>query len=141
MRSSGKGSVTRGKSSTLRRLPLTAAIYLAFGSAAFAQQAQPTAQEQEAPTLDTVVVTAQKREEDLQKVPISIQAISTEQLDQQQVAGFEDYAKLIPSLSYGTSGGGVFSGPGFVQVYMRGVVSSSEVNHSSSQPSVGMYLD
>jgi outer membrane receptor protein involved in Fe transport len=35
----------------------------------------------------------------------------------------------------------VFSGPGFVQVYMRGVVSSSEVNHSSSQPSVGMYLD
>ena len=145
MRISRNGSVARGRSSVFRRLPLTAAIYLAFGSVSFAQQADaPPAESQEqtdAPTLDTVIVTAQKREENLQKVPISIQALSTEQLDQQQVAGFEDYAKLIPSLSYGTSGGGVFSGPGFVQVYMRGVVSSSEVNHSSSQPSVGMYLD
>ena len=123
-------------------MPLAVGIYLAFGSAAFAQQAPVVNQERtDAPTLDTVVVTAQKREENLQKVPISIQAIGTEQLEQHQVADFNDYAKLIPSLSYGTSGGGVFSGPGFVQVYMRGVVSSSEVNHSSSQPSVGMYLD
>ena len=34
------------------------------------------------------------------------------QLDQQNVTDFDDYAKLIPSLSYGTAGGGVFSGPG-----------------------------
>lgn len=144
MQTSRKGIAARGASLTLRRLPLAAAIYLAFGSMAFAQQAgtqAPADQEADAPTLDTVVVTAQKREENLQKVPISIQAIGTEQLEQQQVADFDDYAKLIPSLSYGTSGGGVFSGPGFVQVYMRGVASSSDVNHSSSQPSVGMYLD
>ncbi|MCY7354919.1 MAG: TonB-dependent receptor, partial [Lysobacter sp.] len=43
--------------------------------------------------------------------------------------------------SYGTAGGGVFSGPGFVQVYMRGVVSGGDGNHSASQPSVGVYLD
>jgi iron complex outermembrane receptor protein len=35
----------------------------------------------------------------------------------------------------------VFSGPGFVQVYMRGVASGGDGNHSGSQPSVGMYLD
>lgn len=126
-----------------RRLPLSVAVCLAMGQAAFAQEAeQPAApQDQEARTLETVVVTAQKRAENLQKVPISIQAIGTEQLEQQFVADFDDYAKMIPSLSYGTAGGGVFSGPGFVQVYMRGVASGGDGNHSGSQPSVGMYLD
>ncbi len=147
--------------STLTRLPLTVAICLAFSSPAWAQvdtqaadQEQTTATDSQdtpenpnapsserAVTLDTVTVTAQKRTENLQEVPISIQVLGTQQLEQQQVADFDDYAKLIPSLSYGTSGGGVFSGPGFVQVYMRGVASSADVNHSSSQPSVGMYLD
>ena len=43
--------------------------------------------------------------------------------------------------SYGTAGGGVLSGPGSVQVYMRGVASGGDGKHSGSQPSVGMYLD
>ena len=43
MRISRNGSVARGRSSALRRLPLTAAIYLAFGSVAFAQQADAAA--------------------------------------------------------------------------------------------------
>lgn len=132
---------------TLNKLPLTAAIYFAFGSMAFAQVVDPApdqAPERDnsaAPTLETVTVTAQKRTENLQKVPISIQAIGAEQLEQQQVADFDDFAQLIPSLSYQTVGGGVFSGPGFVQVYMRGVASGGDGNHSGSQPSVGMYLD
>ena len=86
-------------------------------------------------------MTAQKREENLQKVPISLQVLGNTQLEQQNVSDFDDYAKLIPSLTYGTAGGGVFSGPGFVQVYMRGVASGGDGNHSGSQPSAGMYLD
>ncbi|MFC7300521.1 TonB-dependent receptor [Cognatiluteimonas weifangensis] len=140
----------------MRRLPLAAAIYLAMGSMALAQEAPVPAddgsqetpvatsansQEQKAVTLGTVTVTAQKREENLQEVPISIQAIGQAQLEQQNVADFDDYAKLIPSLSYGTAGGGVFSGPGFLQVYMRGVASGGDGNHSGSRPSVGVYLD
>lgn len=128
----------------LRRLPLAMAIYLAMGSMALAQEAPTTTTEGQADkpvTLGTVTVTAQKREENLQKVPISIQAIGTVQLEQQDVADFADYAKMIPSLSYGTAGGGVFSGPGFLQVYMRGVASGGDGNHSGSQPSVGVYLD
>ena len=35
----------------------------------------------------------------------------------------------------------MFSGPGFLQVYMRGVASGGDGNHSGSQPSVGVYLD
>lgn len=130
----------------LARLPLSVAICLACSPAAWAQQAEQqaatdSAQTQGARTLDTVTVTAQKRSENLQDVPISIQAIGNEKLEQQQVSDFDDYAKLIPSLSYGTAGGGVFSGPGFVQVYMRGVASGGDGNHSASQPSVGIYLD
>ncbi|MEO6154753.1 MAG: TonB-dependent receptor [Thermomonas sp.] len=115
---------------------------LAFAPMAWAQSADaPPAQDKAVRTLDTVTVTAQKREENLQKVPISLQVLGNTQLEQQDVASFSDYAKLVPSLSFGTSGGGVFSGPGFVQLYMRGVASGSDANHSSSQPSASMYLD
>jgi iron complex outermembrane recepter protein len=144
--------------SRLKKLPLTVAVYLALGSTAWAQDATPAAPQTDATppapttapatdaarkerTLDTITVTAQKRTENLQKVPVSIQAISETKLKQQDVMDFDDYAKLLPSLSYGTVGGGVFSGPGFAQVYMRGVASGGDGNHSGSQPSVGMYLD
>ena len=131
----------------LRRLPLAVAVAMASSSIAFAPMAwaqsadAPSTQEKSARTLDTITVTAQKREENLQKVPISIQVVGNQQLEQQNVASFADYAKLLPSLSYGNAGGGVFSGPGFVQVYMRGVASGGDGNHSGTQPSVGMYLD
>jgi iron complex outermembrane recepter protein len=153
MQATGRGTRRRNPS-TMPRLPLAAAIYLAFGSMAWAQSTTPTpttpAQDQPATdsqptdrttTLETVTVTAQKRTENLQKVPVSIQVLGEEKLRQQDVTDFDDYAKLIPSLSYGTLGGGVFNGPGFVQVYMRGVSSGGDGNHSGSQPSVGMYLD
>ncbi|RZA22102.1 MAG: TonB-dependent receptor [Lysobacteraceae bacterium] len=127
----------------MRRLPLAAAVALAFSpSLAWAQSATTQVdKDREARTLDTITVTAQKRVENLQEVPISLQVLGNQQLEQQNVAGFGDYAKLIPSLSFGTSGGGVFSGPGFVQLYMRGVASGNDANHSSSQPSAAMYLD
>jgi iron complex outermembrane receptor protein len=142
----------------LRRMPLAAAIYLAFGSMAWAQTAQQdpaTASGQATPdattpdatatkkatTLDAITVTSQKRVENLQKVPISVQVLGETKLRQQDVQDFDDYAKLVPSLSYSSIGGGVFSGPGFAQVYMRGVASGGDGNHSGSQPSVGMYLD
>jgi outer membrane receptor protein involved in Fe transport len=137
----------------LNRLPLTAAIYLACSTMAWGQETVPAQepvattpapadQAAKAPrTLDTITVTSQKRVENLQKVPISVQVLGETKLKQQDVMDFDDYAKLLPSLSYGTVGGGVFSGPGFAQVYMRGVASGGDGNHSGSQPSVGMYLD
>jgi outer membrane receptor protein involved in Fe transport len=155
MQKTGRG-IRRSNPSTLKRLPLAAAIYFAFGSMAWAQSTAPAsttaAQDQPQPapdsqpadkttTLGTITVTSQKRTENLQKVPISIQVLGEEKLKQQDIADFDDYAKLIPSLSYSAIGGGVFSGPGFAQVYMRGVASGGDGNHSASQPSVGMYLD
>src|SRR4051794_7661462 len=54
--------------------------------------------------LAEVVVTAQKRAENIQDVPVSIQAFGTEKLEQLNVSSFDDYAKLIPSLSFQSAG-------------------------------------
>lgn len=82
-----------------------------------------------------IIVTAQKREENLQKVPMSIQAIGTEKLDQLQVKELGDFVKFLPSVTVQTAG------PGFSQVYFRGVASGESANHSASLPTVGTYLD
>ncbi len=82
-----------------------------------------------------IIVTAQRRAENLQDVPIAITAITTKTLDDNQVDSFDDYAKMVPSLSYKSSG------PGSSNVYFRGVASGENANHSASLPSVGTYLD
>src|SRR5678815_3798083 len=96
-------SRTTPRHRTLARLPLTAAIYLAFGSA-FAQDAQPATQDQtttpapqqkKTAELETVTVTAQKRTEDVQKVPISIQVLGKEKLDELNLVDFRDYAQYV----------------------------------------------
>lgn len=97
--------------------------------------AAPTLAADTAAPSDEIIVTAQKREENLQKVPLSIQAIGTEKLDQLQVAEFQDYVKFLPSVSFQSGG------PGFAKVYFRGVASGENANHSTSQPTVGLYLD
>jgi outer membrane receptor protein involved in Fe transport len=93
------------------------------------------AQESSGVSLEQVVVTAQKRSENLQDVPVSIQAMGEAKLEQLQISNFVDYVKYLPSVSFTTSG------PGFGQVYMRGVASGGDGNHSGSLPSVGIYLD
>jgi outer membrane receptor protein involved in Fe transport len=84
-----------------------------------------------------IVVTAQKREESLQQVPISIQALSAAKMEQHQVASFDDYAKLLPSVSFQSYG------PGQSQIYFRGVTSGSDYNGAfgGSQPTSALYLD
>ncbi|MGI8611986.1 MAG: TonB-dependent receptor, partial [Sphingomicrobium sp.] len=82
-----------------------------------------------------IIITAQKREENLQDVPVSVQAIGTRRLDQLNISNFEDYTKQLPSVSFQTSA------PGSTAVYMRGVASGGDGNHSGSLPSVGTYLD
>jgi outer membrane receptor protein involved in Fe transport len=86
-------------------------------------------------TLQEVVVTAQKRSEDLQKVPISLQVLSQETLEQHQVADFDDYAKLLPSVSFQSFG------PGQSQLYFRGIASGEDGLHAGSLPATGVYLD
>jgi len=89
----------------------------------------------ESGSLDEVVVTAQKRSEDLQKVPISLQVLTGQDLEQHQVTNFDDFAKLLPSVSYQSLG------PGQSQIYFRGIASGGDGLHAGSLPATGVYLD
>jgi outer membrane receptor protein involved in Fe transport len=125
-------AVPRQKVSATHRLPLAFGLMASVPGLVLAQEPQRDA-------LEEIVVTAQKREESLQSVPLSIQALGTAKLEQLGVTGFEDYARLLPSLSF--QGGGQGFGAGFNRVYMRGVAAGDNGNHSGPRPSVGMYLD
>lgn len=82
-----------------------------------------------------IIVTATKRSESLQNVPLSIQALGAEKLDQQQVNGIDDYAKLLPSVSFQSFG------PGQSQLFFRGVSSGGDGLHIGPAPATGLYLD
>ena len=130
----------------LARVPLAAAIHLACWAptlAAADEQQEPPAQQAEgapdaqrkAQELGGITVTAQKRAENVQDVPISMDVLDTYKLREMNVADLGDYVKLLPSVSIQN----LYLG--FTQVYMRGVASGSNGNHSGPLPSVGMYLD
>ena len=108
----------------------TCAAALCLPGAALAQDA-PSAPRQ----IETITVTAQKREESLQDVALSVQVLDNTFLDQQQVTDFEEYAQLLPSVSFNSVG------PGSAQIYIRGISDGGDGNASGSQPSVGLYLD
>src|SRR3954463_12839982 len=108
---------------------------LPYAGAMLAGTGVAQAQQTEDVGLETVVVSAQKRTESLQDVPLSITAIGNEQLAQLKVEDFGDYVKFLPNVSYQTFG------PGLSRPYMRGVASGENANHSGPLPSVGVYLD
>jgi iron complex outermembrane receptor protein len=85
--------------------------------------------------IETIIVTSRKRIENIQDTPLSITALDSTKLDELGIENFDDYALMLPSLSYQSAG------PGLSQVYMRGASDGGSGNASGSQPSVAMYLD
>jgi len=132
---------TKGPAGTLwRPATLAAAVAAALGGApsAYAQ-----AQDKDDTTvLESIVVTSQKRQEDLQIVPMAIQALGTEKLEELHVESLDDYVKYLPSVSYiRNQGQGGNGQPGTAHVYMRGVANGGVENFAGTLPSVGTYLD
>ncbi|MGH8297704.1 MAG: TonB-dependent receptor [Steroidobacteraceae bacterium] len=119
-----------------RGVPLASAIIAAI-PAARAQQAPGGAD-----TLQTIVVTAQKIQQNLQSVPISVEVFDSKKLRQLNIVNLDDYVEFAPAISYVRSQGEGGNGePGESLIYIRGVVSGGDGNHSGSEPSVGVYLD
>ena len=109
-----------------------------LGTTALAAAQPALAQSEAAPAdadTDVILVTAQKRTENLQDVPIAITALGSEKLQQLQVKELQDAVKYLPSVTIQTTQ------PGFSQVYFRGVASGENANHSGPLPTVGTYLD
>ena len=97
-----------GPSCTATALVLTFAI-AASGPSAFAQQS--AASDAGNFALEEVVVTARKRTESLQDVPISITAFTAEAIEQRGIENVYDLAKLTPNLSFNQTYGRVFDRP------------------------------
>ncbi len=117
------------------RRTLIASLLVTSALAAMPARAQTPADTPAATSADEIIVTAQKREESLQDVPISIQALGTRKLDQLNITNFAEYSQQLPSISFQTVQ------PGVTTVYIRGVASGGDGNHSGPLPSVGTYLD
>ncbi|MBV8911002.1 MAG: TonB-dependent receptor [Gammaproteobacteria bacterium] len=127
-----------------RRQQVRTLVRMAPIASAIAAALQPTVGQEQSTAggLQEVVVTAEKRSESLQNVPLSVVAIGTEQLENLNVQSQDDYVKFLPSVTTQKSGsGGGANGPGFGNVIMRGISSDAGQNHSGPLPTVGTYLD
>ena len=82
--------------------------------------------------IEEIVVTAQKREENLADVPISVAAFSGEKLEALGVDGPSDLPQITPGLQYDSL-------VGYAVVYLRGV--GTEIFLPNSDPSVATYID
>ena len=87
-----------------------APVGLSYATEATATDADTTNSE----GIQEIVVTAQRRSESIENVPITIQAVTGEQLKQLNVQTFDDLLKYTPNVTY--SG----NGPGTGNIYMRG---------------------
>jgi len=105
----------------------TPSLCLALSSYALAQESGI----KKSRFLEEVVVTAQKRSENAQDVPISLQAFSADALDARGISDQRDLQFVTPGLDVGTQ-------VGYTTVFLRGVGSDAFV---TADPSVALYID
>jgi iron complex outermembrane recepter protein len=87
-----------------------------------------------------IMVTAQRRTENMQDVPITIQALTAETLAQLNITTFDDFVKYLPNVSVASNG------PGQNNIYMRGLsigagASQGTGANTTQIPNVALYLD
>ena len=89
--------------------------------------------------LEEIIVTAQRREENLQDVPVAIQAMTGETLSQLNITTVEEFVKYLPSVTTATLG------PGQSNIYMRGLstgtLGTQGAGTNGPWPNVAVYLD
>ncbi|WP_019600858.1 TonB-dependent receptor [Teredinibacter turnerae] len=117
-------STTPNTRSALALNPLAAAIALALALPA-------AAQDDDTRGLEEIVVTAQKRVENLQEVPLSVATISGDKLESAGVENLGDLTAHMPNIHFTETGLST-------QVRVRGIGSD---NSQGMEQSVGMYID
>jgi outer membrane receptor protein involved in Fe transport len=111
----------------------------AAASTARAADAKTTATETNSEGLVEITVTAERRSQSMQDVPISMQAFTAQTLQQLNVATLDDYIKYLPNVSTANNG------PGQNEIFMRGLSAGSQPSQGSGStglwPNVAIYLD
>ena len=121
-----------------RKTKLYEAISIAIASGCVGVSGSALAQEDDSRRLEEIIVTASKREQNMQEVPIAVHVMDSEMLKDLNIQSFEDYVKQAPSLNF--SG----RGPGQNAVYMRGITAGGGLYSSAraeSTSSVALYVD
>jgi outer membrane receptor protein involved in Fe transport len=113
--------------------PLSFAISALIAAPAATAMAQDQTDESSNSMLEEVTVTARKREENLQMVPQSIQAISEETIVQAGMRSMQDYVRFIPSLNV------VEANSGTTTIVFRGILDAQST--FIAEPSAAVYLD
>ena len=122
-----EGTMPAGKGETVKKRGLLASIVAVL--AASAAPEVKADQDSEPTKLNEIVVTAQKRIERLQDVPMSITVVSDEDIAHKGLLSMDDYLRSVPSVSY------LDFGNGNNQIIMRGIGLST-----SEEPTVSTYL-
>jgi outer membrane receptor protein involved in Fe transport len=116
-----------------------AAILSGVSFGAFAAEAPNDSKDASAGSLEEITVTAQRRSQSIQDVPISMQAFTAETLQQLNVSTLDDYIKYLPNVTTANNG------PGQNEVFMRGLSAGSQPSQGSGStglwPNVAIYLD
>src|SRR6202051_4571775 len=109
------------------------------GGGAGLVHAAPAADTEAPEGIQEITVTAQRRTENMQNVPITITALTGEMIGQLNVTTLNDYVKFLPNVTVANQG------PGQGQIYMRGLATTQDGEQSSgatgSFPNVAVYLD
>ncbi len=100
------------------------------GASAQSVSGQPT--QSSALELEEIVVTARKKAENLQEVPVSVVAISAEQIVRRSVNDLADLQKLTPGFTWGE---------GLSQLDVRPAIRGQSNIRAASQPTVGIFID
>src|SRR5579871_3609250 len=127
--SNASSRLLRGATVSKISLAVTAALAVAPPRAALA-----AAGDASDTSLQEIVVTARKRAENLQDVPLSIDVFTKKDLQNLAIANFDDYAQKVPSISY------ISEGPGTQLFVMRGVSDGSNPNYSNTS-ATGFFVD
>jgi iron complex outermembrane recepter protein len=118
---------------------VAAAVAAILGVQAAAAQELPSSNGGASDALGEITVTAQRRTENIQDVPITIQALTAETLTQLNVQTFDDVIKYLPNVTSNNNG------PGQSQLIIRGLATSESGNQGEGAtapfPNVAVYLD
>ena len=121
------------------KLTYAIAAILGGSSAGISYAAPATEAEANSDAIQEITVTAQRRTENIQDVPISIRAMTGETLSQLNVQTLDDYIKYLPNVTTANNG------PGQNEVFMRGLSAGSQPSQGSAStglwPNVAIYLD
>ena len=121
------------------KLSYAIAVILGGSSAGLVNAAPASDTETSSDMIQEITVTAQRRTENIQDVPISIRAMTGETLSQLNVQTLDDYIKYLPNVTTANNG------PGQNEVFMRGLSAGSQPSQGSGStglwPNVAIYLD